>query len=1033
MKKLISSAISVIFILSFVCSSYVYADNGVNNDNIPNTGIISRMMFKKVSLDQPEDLSRDELNQLGDTAVFDVGDIIENFQNGAVLTREELAIIDKYLNEIDSKASLSKSDEKLVEYIIGNHLRSYTGTGSVISRVLDKLISKELAVNGVSDWVKEMAEGIVDYGVQSYSRNNSAAAQILNKIVDKELAGKSGATEWAKDLTFKIMEAGLESFTKTGGFIAEIMDKIIDKEMADKGVSEWVKDVIKAVIETNVRSHTKTGSYVAQMINRIVRQEMAGKSALTEWAKEVVELVVIKGARSYTKDDAFAAQFVDEYVDENNLDDWGKELIKTMMNFVFVNSKASSWLVKFILAGASCDEEWTKENLVELIAFKAIGRTSGREGEDNDWATEFIDQYIDRGNLQEWGKRTLLNVIAGGARAITNNDDWAAEFITDCINGLGDNITVNIPGVDENGEEITLEINIIEELAGVAIGVNAQDSYDFFGSDFSENMTVEGLVNVLISDYGLNIPEKTVEALNGILEMTGLYEMMKNKLGGNLELNSHIDELIDVTEDSRTKSFSELTTAEKRNIKILNRLLLSTNYKNVCPNRNSLRKEVSYTTEDNWAAKIIDQYVDRNNLSELGKKVALKIADVGLGIKSQSSDWAVEFIQDISAADQQWAKENIVELVAARCITARSTELNLHATTSDHWAAKFIESHITADSLEGWEAKTLLSIIIMGISNETQDGDWAKGFVDRCMDNITPEALDALITAISMTDIRLDSYVGQWLNDLIHEKFDIGDIKVETLIEILPNALSYETKADDLIVSLIYECADKSPALGLELACIVAQEAITYHSDAAFNRDATTADHWAAEFIDKYVDRNNLGESEVTEGDEVSIPMNGLSVLYQMLGSGIRPDTKADDWAAKFVEDCFAGDPSLAQADRIYMKKLMRLGVNMQTKKNDWVAVIIDKYLDRGNLGEGGNEIVQNLVKNCLVTGIKKNSWVAGFLKDVINAQKAKLSEDDWDDWMEENIVDPAIESYSYDMAHIDELLEEIGVKVQYE
>jgi len=111
---------------------------------------------------------------------------------------------------------------------------------------------------------------------------------------------------------------------------------------------------------------------------------------------------------------------------------------------------------------------------------------------------------------------------------------------------------------------------------------NHKGSY-FSIDEFKDMSTVKALCNA-IKKYGIKFTEQenSIERLNELLQIPNFYDILdkKTKL---INTNEDTKNLIKITESYRDKNFSELDELQQKIISELNRLILETNHKKICP------------------------------------------------------------------------------------------------------------------------------------------------------------------------------------------------------------------------------------------------------------------------------------------------------------------------------------------------------------------------------------------------------------------------------------------------------------------
>lgn len=116
--------------------------------------------------------------------------------------------------------------------------------------------------------------------------------------------------------------------------------------------------------------------------------------------------------------------------------------------------------------------------------------------------------------------------------------------------------------------------------------MNRNESVDFYEDEFrNQNKDVRWLCQIIKNEgYALgrmNTPEDTIERLNELLQLPGLFEMIVEKK--SLYLTDQIKSLRDETAENRKELFENLSDSEQKAIKRLNRLIIELAYPRETP------------------------------------------------------------------------------------------------------------------------------------------------------------------------------------------------------------------------------------------------------------------------------------------------------------------------------------------------------------------------------------------------------------------------------------------------------------------
>lgn len=111
------------------------------------------------------------------------------------------------------------------------------------------------------------------------------------------------------------------------------------------------------------------------------------------------------------------------------------------------------------------------------------------------------------------------------------------------------------------------------------------DSLDFFVDEFKDGFTIDALCWAINEDgYGITFKESdnSIKRLNELLRVSNFYDIW-NKKGKPVNLTEYAYKLISETREYRSRSFSELSEVQQKNILNLNRLIIETTYQQTCP------------------------------------------------------------------------------------------------------------------------------------------------------------------------------------------------------------------------------------------------------------------------------------------------------------------------------------------------------------------------------------------------------------------------------------------------------------------
>lgn len=119
-------------------------------------------------------------------------------------------------------------------------------------------------------------------------------------------------------------------------------------------------------------------------------------------------------------------------------------------------------------------------------------------------------------------------------------------------------------------------------------------SVEFYDDEFRDGFTAEALLEAIVhDDYGIEVQGQVdvIDQLNQIIRIPNLFDLWKNKTGRKKLSGKKMSDLVSKTKKSRRASFPELDDNERKNVMLLNRLILESAYQGLCPTMYRQRKK----------------------------------------------------------------------------------------------------------------------------------------------------------------------------------------------------------------------------------------------------------------------------------------------------------------------------------------------------------------------------------------------------------------------------------------------------------